>query len=232
MRADTEHLLAELFADAPTVRGRAFTRKAWLAENGRQAGPCDHHETLEFLGDAWLGAIVSTQLMRMFPSADEHQLSATRDSLVDRGTLAEIARDHEVHTEVLAGRGELAQAQHLTDRSLASLVEALIGASYEAGGLAAAERLVGHFFAARWPSAPFNTKPGNCKGKLQELEQKSWGSPPSYDWEELPRTTEAPVRFRSTVNLGDGRTFEGAWRDTKKEAEQAAAQAALRDLQG
>ena len=34
MRADTEHLLAELFADAPTVRGRAFTRKAWLAENG------------------------------------------------------------------------------------------------------------------------------------------------------------------------------------------------------
>src|SRR5688572_28162842 len=57
----------------------------------RSAGK-PNNERLEFLGDSVLGFVVSDLLYHRFPAANEGELSRIRSLLVQRSTLAEIAR--------------------------------------------------------------------------------------------------------------------------------------------
>ncbi|HBG94279.1 MAG TPA: ribonuclease III, partial [Chromatiaceae bacterium] len=57
----------------------------------RSAGPVNN-ERLEFLGDALLGLVIAEVLWQQFPTADEGELSRRRASLVNRESLAQVAR--------------------------------------------------------------------------------------------------------------------------------------------
>ena len=65
----------------------ALTHRSHASEN---------NERLEFLGDAALGFIIADWLYRIFPDAQEHELTVMRASLVKRPSLARVAREIEL----------------------------------------------------------------------------------------------------------------------------------------
>lgn len=233
MTPETAALCDDLFAAQPDLRTRALTRRAYLEERHGPGnyGPSDHHEALEFLGDAWLGALVAEELFLQHGEATEKQLTRTRESLIDTGRLAEIARQHEIASDLRVGAGERAQHQHVTDSSLASHVEALIGASVLAGGDAAARRLVHHLYSGQWPSGLAEERIKDAKGELQRRVLEQWPSPgsePKYTCEQDPPPPAHPQQFRASVTTPFDEAVEGAWCPRKKDAEQSAARAALK----
>ena len=93
----------------------------------RSAG-ARHNERLEFLGDALLGMIVAEYLFETFPDADEGQLTRTRAALVNRESLAELARGLALGDVLILGEGEQKSGGWRRDSILANTLEALIGA--------------------------------------------------------------------------------------------------------
>ncbi|MEQ8659937.1 MAG: ribonuclease III domain-containing protein, partial [Gammaproteobacteria bacterium] len=80
------------------LRRQALTHRSAHAE---------HNERLEFLGDALLGMLIAEYLYATYPRADEGQLTRTRATLVNRETLATIARELELGEYLVLGEGEL-----------------------------------------------------------------------------------------------------------------------------
>ena len=72
----------------------------------RSAG-ANNNERLEFLGDSVLGFVIAHKLYELFPSAGEGVLSRLRASLVNQGSLAELARKHQLGDYLFLGSGEL-----------------------------------------------------------------------------------------------------------------------------
>ena len=87
------------------------------------------NETLEFLGDSILGAIVSTILFKKFNNLPEGKLSKLRASMVSEYSLAQIARSLNIEEFVLVGNGEQESILDL-DSVLADTLEAILGAVY------------------------------------------------------------------------------------------------------
>jgi ribonuclease-3 len=227
---DTTALLNDLF-DGSATFSRALTRRAWLTERGMPAGPDQHHEPLECVGDAWLGAVVTSELFRRFPQADALTLTRARSALVCESTLAEVWAAHDLDRCVRAGAGEVLQGQHMTAKSRASHLEAVVGAAYEQHGLPGVQRLVLHLLEGRWPATLTDAavEVENAKGRLGELVAqvvRTPGKEPSYTSERDPETPDHKPLFRATVAVPWGE-FTGEWRSSSKAAEQSAAAAAL-----
>lgn len=220
-------------ADPAHPFGRALTRKAWVLENRGVVSPGDHHERLEFLGDAWLGAVVSEILTARFPDADEGQLTPTRSEVVDTPTLAAVFDALDLAPHLRVGKGELGQAQHLTSKSKADHVEALIGAAAVVGGVERVRAVVEAWWEGRWPAEPVAVRDDNDVTRLQELVLKAErrpGSEPKYTFEPVDGR---PGWFVATVVFflgGEEHRYSGAACLGKQAAKQSAAAVALRAL--
>src|SRR5437879_4752707 len=64
------------------------------------------NQRLEFLGDAILSIIVSDDLYRRLPTSDEGVLTRMRSRLVSTGTLAKLARELDLGSDLRLGRAE------------------------------------------------------------------------------------------------------------------------------
>ena len=89
-----------------------------------------NNERMEFLGDAVLGYIISSELYQRFPTAPEGVLSRLRASLVKGETLADIATQLEFGEYLSLGSGELKSGGFRRRSILADAFEAVIGAIY------------------------------------------------------------------------------------------------------
>lgn len=200
--------------------GRAVTHRSWCAEH---AG-FESNERLEFLGDAVLGMAVTTDLYRRNPEADEGQLSRLRASVVCAPALAEMAADLGLGEVLLLGKGEAASGGRERTSILADAMEAVIGAVYLDGGMAAASSLVGRLVEPHLASAG---SPDH-KSRLHELVAQDHGRQISYritdDGPEHDKT------FRAVVLLDEEPFGAGSGR-SKKQAEQAAAREAWHKLE-
>ena len=67
----------------------------------------EHNERLEFLGDAVVNFVIAEVLYHQFPTATEGELSRWRATLVNRDTLAELAKEFELGRFLFLGPGEL-----------------------------------------------------------------------------------------------------------------------------
>lgn len=145
----------------------------------RSAG-ASHNERLEFLGDSVLNYAVSTELYRRFPAATEGELSRLRASLVNRDTLAELARAAALGDYIRLGPGELKSGGYRRDSILADAFEALIGAVYLDAGIARAESFVADALQARLAACSPNDVLKDPKTRLQERLQGEGSSLPEY----------------------------------------------------
>ncbi|HBA59934.1 MAG TPA: ribonuclease III [Elusimicrobia bacterium] len=203
----------------PKLLEEALTHKSHSAESG---SPSDN-ERLEFLGDSVLGLIVSYYLFRTHPDKDEGFLSKAKSALVSRANLARLAAGMGLGEHLFLGTGEYQSGGKSRHSILANALEAVLGAVYLDGGLAAAEKM-----AAPWLTALPENLEADHKSELQEYIQKRHKQPPDYELmeEEGPehnkRFTVRVCIGRKTLGLGGGKN--------KKEAHQAAAKNALEYL--
>jgi dsRNA-specific ribonuclease len=106
-----------------------------------------NNERLEFLGDAVLGYVISAELYRRFPEADEGQLSRLRVSLVKGSALADWRGSWTSVRQLRLGRGTQRWGRHRRS-ILADTLEAVIGAIALDRGIEECRRCVLNIFAA------------------------------------------------------------------------------------
>lgn len=202
----------------PALLKRALTHPSMGAEDNQR---------LEFLGDAVLQYIMSDILYQTHPSCHEGQLTHLRALLVCEAALSQVARSLHVGEALLMDKGEALTGGRDKPSVLCDAMEAILAAVYLDGGLDAARAIVKRF----WPKPEDVHRPmQDSKGALQEHLQKDGGDAPTYDilaqnGPPHDRTFEAAVyRYGAELARGVGKT--------KKQAEQAAALAALEKLTG
>jgi ribonuclease III len=221
-----ERLLMSL-AD-PAVALAAITHKSYVNEH-RGEGLCDN-ERLEFLGDAVIDLAVSHRLMERFPDAREGELSKIRAALVDEAALARLARELDLGALLRLGRGEELTGGRQKSSLLADALEAVIAAIYLGGGLAPVLGLVDRFLGEAFERAAAGTLDRDYKTQFQELSQSRLRVVPRYrvvaeHGPDHSKVFDVELELRGeVVGRGAGRS--------KKDAEQAAAKAALETLQG
>ena len=141
--------------------------------------------------------------------------------------LAEVAVELEVGGALLLGKGEAASGGSEKASILADAMEALIGATYLDGGWAPASALVLRLLESRILDAAAGPGGQDFKTRLQELASSRFGRLPSYGI--VAAGPDHAKRFVASVAL-DGRRWEGEEGRSKKQAEQAAARRAWREL--
>lgn len=217
-----EERLKHRFADRALLE-RALTHRSVGARGGA------HNETLEFLGDAVLGLVMSELLVRTWPGADEGTLSRRRAALVNEQALAAKARRDDLGALLLLGRGEEKTGGREKPSILAGVFEALLGAIFLDAGLEPARAVIARAFAAEIEVEPaVDTR--EFKTRLQELSQRLYRTTPEYT---LLGTTgpDHAKYFESRVAIS-GRVYGRGTGASKKLAEQAAAREALIALEG
>lgn len=85
---------------------------------------------MEFLGDAVLSLLIGEELYKRYPEAKEGELSKMRAAVVCEASLAEVARDLELGSYLLLGKGSIKNGDQNRDSILADAFEALIGSMY------------------------------------------------------------------------------------------------------
>jgi ribonuclease III len=203
---------------------RSLAHRSWCAETEGSLS----NERLEFLGDAVLGLVVTDHLFRTYPDLPEGELAKVRASLVNSEALAEVATSLELGEALLLGKGEAASGGREKPSILADAMEAVIGAVYIDGGWDAAVELVMRLLAERIEEAAAGPGGQDYKTRLQELAARRFEQLPRYDV--IDEGPDHAKRFYATVFLDGDERGRGEGR-SKKQAEQAAAKAAWKELQ-
>lgn len=188
-----------------------------------------HNERLEFLGDAVLDLIISDHLFRQSPRLPEGELTKARAMLVCETTLARCAARLQIGEFLLLGKGEEMSGGRHRVSILADAFEAIIGAIYLDQGIPEATR----FVLAQLQHELALVAQGNYlkdyKTLLQELVQRQADAKIQYRLVGAEGPDHGKV-FHVEVLVNDKPSGCGSGR-SKKEAEQHAAQEALRQLQ-
>lgn len=215
--------LAEILGHSfrhPDILRRAVTHasaepRAWNA-----------YERLEFLGDRVLALVVAEQLLDRFPHEREGSIAKRHVSLVRRETLAEVAHSIGLGRFLIISRGEDEAGARASDTILSDAMEAVIGALYLDGELEAARR----FILRHWnPLLELDLRPPqDPKTALQEWAQGRRLPLPGYTTVAQTGPAHAP-EFTVEVRV-EGQAPQRASGKSKRLAEQAAAQAMLREI--
>lgn len=140
----------------------------------------NNNERLEFLGDSILGFVIAHKLYELFPAASEGVLSRLRAGLVNQGSLAELARKHQLGDYLVLGSGELKSGGFRRDSILSDAVEAIIGALYSDQGMDACQQWILQLFAEKLKGLSLDNWQKDPKTQLQELMQSKKLDLPDY----------------------------------------------------
>lgn len=205
---------------------QSLTHRSCLHERNEEG---EDNERLEFLGDSVIELAVSHLLLRRFPCMAEGGLSKARALLVKEATLASLARRVRLGKALLLGRGEEGTGGREKDSILAGCLEALVAAVYLDGGYAKAFRLIEGLYAPLLEEMNGELKDLDFKTRLQEYMQKHCNTTPRY----LVTAEKGPAHAKTfeVSIIVNGKAYGMGRGKSKKEAEQRAAEEALRSLQ-
>jgi ribonuclease-3 len=197
------------------------------------SGGVKDNESMEFLGDAVLGLVTADMLFREFPTYDEGQKSKLKASLVSAPALASHAEKLDLGRYLLLGRGEEMSGGRRKLALLADGFEALIAAIYLDGGLEPARLFILREFSEMLDevrtTGAVPTLTTDHKSALQEWLQSHNLALPEY---RLAGETGPDHQKLFEVDvLVRGSSIARARGRSKKEAEQRAAEEALKALQ-
>ena len=188
-----------------------------------------NNERLEFLGDSVLQLVVSELVFAERTDASEGRLSRLRSLLVRDATLGELALEIGLGDHLILGSGEKKSGGHRRASILADSLEAVIGAIYLDSSLDRVRQVIHTALEERIRNLPANAELRDPKSRLQEMLQSRKIDLPEYAIENISgkahrQTFEASCRiaFLELKTMGKGAT--------RRDAEQEAATAALRQL--
>jgi ribonuclease-3 len=205
---------------------QAVTHASWVTE--RAAG----YERLAFLGDSVLSLAVSTHLFPRLESHGAGRLTKVRAQAVSGRSCRAVAERLGIPERLRAAApadvaGPATDALAHTERVLASVIEAVIGACYLAYGYEVTADAVVEAFSPEIEQAL--ERPADFKSALQERLARR-GALVGYE----VTAEEGPPherRFEVAAVVAGEELARGSGR-SKKDAEQAAAEAALDALRG
>ena len=217
-----QSMLGYEFSDIALLE-TAFTHSSYSNENRRAP---EDNERLEFLGDAILGAVISTLLYRAYPSEREGVLSSYRQTIVCEASLASIACELHIGDMLRLGNGELQNDGRNKRSILADTVEAVIAAVYLDRGASVDEtvtRLIERLFEDKIKACA--TRSLDYKSRLQQVVEQDGSERLEYRVVSVVGPVHNP---RFTVEaLLNSNVIGKAYGHTKQEAEQGAAREAL-----
>ncbi|MEG1721050.1 MAG: ribonuclease III [Pseudoflavonifractor sp.] len=198
----------------------ALTHSSYANENRGKAQ--ESNERLEFLGDSVLGMVTADYLFRTHPDLPEGVLTRTRAALVCEESLVEVAHALNLGSYLLLGKGEEAGGGRTRCSIIADAVEAVLAAIYLDGGIGSARKMVQKYILDREEAKGANR---DHKTALQEIVQRESGQLLEYRLLDASGPDHAKC-FHVEVDL-NGHPIGTGKGHSKKEAEQAAAQAAI-----
>ena len=211
----------------PSLLSEALSHSSYANEH-RAAG-LSSNERLEFLGDSVLGFVTAEFLFTQHPGMPEGDLTRIRAALVCEQSLYEVARKLGLGRYLKLGRGEEAGGGRERISILADATEAVFAAVYLDGGIGEASALIHRLLLDAEKEEAVEERRRDYKTALQELVQRQAGQELSYcmTGEQGPDHNKT---FVAEVRL-NGRPLGTGTGHSKKEAEQAAAKAALSGIQ-
>ena len=208
------------YPDNLQIYEQALLHKSSSVETGD--GKWLNNERLEFLGDAVLELISSEYLFGELPRVSEGELTKTRASMVCEPSLAMCARDIDLGSYLLLGKGEEATGGRMRDSITSDAMEALIGAIYLDGGFTSAKEFIHRFILTDLEDKKLFY---DSKTILQEIVQANKAGNITYELvgEEGPDHNKT---FEVRVRIG-GQPYGSGKGRSKKAAEQKAAYQAI-----
>ncbi len=183
------------------------------------------NERLEFLGDAVLAYASAEYLYKTFPEQDEGTLTLVRAKLVNAESLAKYAKEIQLGSQLLLGKGEDRSGGRERDIILADSLEAIIGAITLDGGIEQSVLFIVNLIQNDAQNSIQTRNYKDDKSLLQEKIQSQIGTTPVYEVVEECgpdhlKLFKVEVRLNNiTIGRGEGHS--------KQKAQQAAAHDAL-----
>lgn len=187
------------------------------------------YERLEFLGDSILGFVVCELLFQEHSEWLEGDLTKIKSNVVSRQSCAEIGRRLNLDKCLVVGKGVGSQGS-IPKSLLANAFESIVAAIYLDGGMTAAKSFLLPLMDTQVSAAIQGHLEINYKSELQQYAQKRFGQPPRYQLLS-DRGPDHDKWFQVAAQV-EKRTYEPAWGQNKKEAEQRAAANALAAIDG
>ena len=223
---DLEDLLGYSFKNQ-TLLLQALTHRSFVNEHEQEK--LHNNESLEFLGDAVLGFLISSRIFQHCPESTEGELSKIKAYLVSAANLIRLAEGIRLGDFVRLSRGEEKTGGRTKRAIIVDAYEAIIGAIYMDGGVEAASAFVGRQIE------PF------LEG--MNLKQLTYGDFKSALQEQLHNLGRPEPVYRVVDEIGPdhrktfvvqvmihGEVVAESSGKTKKEAQQSAARLALESL--
>ena len=210
----------------PNLLQEALNHSSYANEH--RSAHLHSNERLEFLGDSVLGFVTAEFLFTRHPDAPEGDLTRIRAALVCEQSLYEAAQRLDLGRYLKLGRGEEAGGGRERTSILADAMEALFAAVYLDGGIGVASALIHRCLLDVQRESVVEERRRDYKTALQELVQRQADQVLSYQMVDERGPDHAKV-FQAEVLLNGSPIGTGSGH-SKKEAEQAAAKAALAAL--
>lgn len=228
-RIDRDHGSADDLSPLQASLGHKFHDPAILASAlrhsslGSRAATADGFDRLEFLGDRVIGLVVAEMLLAGYPKDGEGDIARRHARLVNRDSLARLARAIDLGRYLRLSPGEAQSGGRDNPGVLADAFEAMIAAVYRDGGMSAARDFLVPQFAPLM--AEVVIPPRDAKTALQEWAQGRGLNLPSYRTVEMSGPAHRP-RISVEVQI-QGLPPQQAEGPSRRAAEQAAAAALL-----
>lgn len=210
--------------------GYEFEKKSFLKDALRHRSTKGrNNERLEFLGDAVLNFIIASTLYKKHPHTKEGELSRLRANLVKGETLAALGKEFDLGDYIELGPSELRTGAFVRKSILADAMEAIVGAIYLDGGIAACEKCVLSWYNNRLNEPVNQQSQKDPKSRLQEYLQARQLPLPQYSILKIEGVSHNQVFHIHCEVTGVSTTTQGTGAN-RREAEQKAAEAFLKTL--
>ena len=218
---ELEERLGYTFADASLLE-RALTHPSLAKERGQGV----HNQRLEFLGDVVLGLVLAEFLFEQLPAKREGVLTRYRSMLVKGDQLHELALEAGIGKFLRMAASEESQGGRERPSILEDALEAVIGAVYLDGGLAAAKECTKKLYGDLQSRIHRQLEQHNPKGKLQELLQSDLGND-AIEYRLVESSGPDHLKQFTVEVWIEGKCRGRGTGNSKKSAEEEAARAAL-----
>ena len=188
-----------------------------------------HNQRMEFLGDAIIGFIFAEHLFASAPGEREGYLSRARAALAQGTTLSEIAHGFKLEDYIRLPRAEFRHHGGAGEGMVEDALEALVAAIYFDSDLECARKAVLSWYGDIDARLEVLLAALNPKGRLQEWFQAEHAELPIYEISRVSGPDHAK-EFTAGVYM-DGKCLGSGSGRTKKDAEEHAAEVALKMLE-
>jgi len=186
------------------------------------------YERLEFLGDSVISLVIAKHLYNNYPDTAVGDISKCKSRIVSANILIELAKKIDIGKYVLLGRGEEAAGGRTRNSILADSFESLIGALYLDAGFEPAERMIISLYDDMIDKSMVSDF--DHKSILQEKIQNKYKDLPNY--KTLKESGPSHKKVFDVAVYYKGKLLGKGKGRSKKEAEQLAAEKALKKFGG